>query len=47
MNDTIKQNHIHLKAQRFKDGRWVIVCLHHECDYEEEITPAKAWEQEL
>ena len=32
---TIKQEHTHLLAQRFKDGKWVKCCIHHECDYEE------------
>mgnify|MGYP001408357561 CR=1 FL=1 len=38
---TIKQDHKHLIAMRWKDGRWVKMCLHHECDYEE---PVKEWE---
>jgi hypothetical protein len=38
--------HKHLLVRRWKDGKWVDKCRYSECDYEEEITPAKAWENE-
>ena len=45
--DIIKQGHKHELVLQWVDGKLVYKCLHHECEYVEEIKPAEAWEQEL
>ena len=37
----IEQKHEHLKTLQFIDGKWVKKCIHHECEYQEEV---KQWE---
>jgi len=47
MSHTIVREHKHLLAMRWVDGKWVKTCLHHECEYQEEIKPSEVWEEEL
>jgi hypothetical protein len=35
--DKIAQPHEHILCMRKVDGRWVEKCIHHECEYFEEI----------
>lgn len=32
---------------QYRDGKWVMACVFHDCGYQEEIQPAEAWEDEL
>jgi hypothetical protein len=43
----IVQKHEHILTMQYLDGKWVMACVHHECEYKEEIKPAKSWEDEL
>jgi hypothetical protein len=43
----IVQEHTHILCMRYVNGKYVNKCIHHECEYEEEITPSQAWENEL
>lgn len=43
----IKQEHEHIISLRWKDGKQVKKCLHHECDYEEEVKPWEPYENDM
>ena len=43
----IVQEHEHELTLQWVDEKLKYKCLHHECEYTEEMKPSEAWEEEL